>query len=440
MQALEANHRILIVDDNPAIHEDFRKILCADQSGTNDLDEAEAVLFGEATQGPAKPTFEMSSTYQGEEAIQKAGQAREANRPYAVAFVDMRMPPGLDGLATIKRLWEVDPALEIVICTAYSDHPWEKIRAEVGSTAQLLVLKKPFDNIEVLQFATALTEKWNLARHARLRMDTLEQLVAERTKQLVNAHRTKTEFLANVSHELLTPMNGIIGLASVLETANLNQEDRECLEDLKKSGATLLAMLKKVLAFNQIEAGRLKLESKLFDVREVIQSVLTLHAQKAKEKGLALTCRIEPEVPPELRGDPGCLRQVLSDLTENAVKFTERGGATLQAALESGTNEKARVRFAVTDTGIGIPAALLEELNLSFAQIDGSTTRKRGGVGLGLTLARQLIPMMDGTLSCTSEPGKGTTFAFSAVFRKPDAANGAGQERGNDALVAGQKS
>ena len=304
----------------------------------------------------------------------------------------------------------------------------------------MLFLKKPFDNIEVLQFATALTEKWNLARHARLRMDTLEQLVAERTKQLVNAHRTKTEFLANVSHELLTPMNGIIGRAGVLETANLNQEDRECLADLKKSSDTLLAMLRKVLAFNQIEAGRLKLESKLFDVREVVQSVLRLHAQKAKEKGLALTCLIEPEVPPELRGDPGCLRQVLSDLTENAVKFTERGGATLQAALESGTNEKARVRFAVKDTGIGIPAALLEELNLSFAQIDGSTTRKRGGVGLGLTLARQLIPMMDGNLSCASEPGKGTTFAFSAVFRKPDTTRGAGQEGSNGALVAEQKS
>lgn len=196
------NLRILLVDDNPAIHDDFRRILATNDT-TEGLDDDAAALFDTPAQTKLASTlFELQSAHQGQEARDMVRTAVQDGRPYALAFVDMRMPPGWDGLVTIGKLWEIDPELNVVICTAHSDHSWEEIQAELPVRERWLVLKKPFDKIEVLQLAHSLTEKWNLMRIAHAQRATLERMVEERTSELRHALRARDEQLSTLTHEL----------------------------------------------------------------------------------------------------------------------------------------------------------------------------------------------------------------------------------------------
>jgi PAS domain S-box-containing protein len=189
------NNRILLVDDNPAIHEDFRKILLGTPKGRAGLDAMESVLFDQPATRIEATKFHLDSAFQGKEALDKVRQSMIDGRPYAMAFVDVRMPPGWDGVETIERLWQVDPALQVVVCTAYSDYSWEKMTVRLGVNDNLVILKKPFDNIEVLQLAHALTRKWQVTEQAMLRLETLDKMVTERTRALeaTNAELRRSE-------------------------------------------------------------------------------------------------------------------------------------------------------------------------------------------------------------------------------------------------------
>ncbi len=187
------NHRILIIDDNPSIHQDFRKILGpADAKLSKELDADEAALFGEIAHTARPWSFQIDSAFQGEEGLEKVRTAVTNGTPYAVAFVDVRMPPGWDGIETVSRIWQEFPDLQIVICTAYSDYSWDEIAKSIGNTDQMLVLKKPFDNVEVLQMAHALAKKWQLTQMARRQMEELDALVNERTAELRAANERLT--------------------------------------------------------------------------------------------------------------------------------------------------------------------------------------------------------------------------------------------------------
>ena len=209
------NRRILVVDDNQSIHDDFRAILAPDSQSLTDIHEEEAAIFGGTTSAPIGETFAVDSAFQGEEALAMARTALDEGWPYAMAFVDMRMPPGWDGVTTIEKLWELCPDLETAICTAYSDHDWHGIIERLGATSQLLILKKPYDNIEILQFATALTEKWNLARAARARETLLKKTVAERTAELAAVNRDLEQFAYVVSCDLKAPLRWPCGFKCV---------------------------------------------------------------------------------------------------------------------------------------------------------------------------------------------------------------------------------
>jgi len=178
------NNRILLVDDNPAIHEDFRKILLGAAKSRVELDAMESVLFDRPITSLPATVFDLDSAYQGKEALEKVTLALKDGQPFAMAFVDVRMPPGWDGIETIERLWQVDPALQVVVCTAYSDYSWEKMTVRLGVNDNLVILKKPFDNVEVLQLAHALTKKWQVTEQANLRLETLDKMVTERTRAL----------------------------------------------------------------------------------------------------------------------------------------------------------------------------------------------------------------------------------------------------------------
>ena len=178
------NHRILVIDDNRAIHEDIRKILITSSSLRDDLDQDEAALFGDTTVKFRLPIFEIDSAYQGREGVDLIEKSLLEDRPYALAFVDVRMPPGLDGIETIRRIWEKYPDLQIVVCTAFSDYSWEEMLRTLGYSDRMVVLKKPFDNIEVLLLTIAMTEKWRLYQESRLRLEDLKNTLEERNLTL----------------------------------------------------------------------------------------------------------------------------------------------------------------------------------------------------------------------------------------------------------------
>lgn len=455
------NRRILTIDDNEAIHEDYRKILCTG-AGEAELHEHEADLFGEApaSAGIEAPRFEVDAAQQGAQGLEKVCKARQEGRPYAVVFVDVRMPPGWDGVETLERIWAEDPNIQAVICSAYSDYSWPEIIGRLGMKDRLLILKKPFDNIEVRQLACALTAKWNLARQVQHRMDDLEHAVAERTRELkqerdrlhdslarlqqAHAQLLQSEKMASigqlaagVAHEINNPIGFISSnLNSLSEYSTMLTKAVGALTDLANAcaaGSPQIAAqaeeVRKLCAACDLDyitsdldkivgeslEGAHRVRQIVADLRDFAHIDNPDLAEEDINKLLEKTINVawnelkyKAEVAKEFGEIPaipcygGKLGQVFLNLLVNAAQaIKEKGRITVRTGVLGD-----RIWVEVADTGCGIPPENTHRVFEPFF-----TTKDVGqGTGMGLHLAYRIVAAHEGAISVKSKVGEGTTF------------------------------
>jgi signal transduction histidine kinase len=423
------NRRLLVVDDQEVIHFSFRTVFGDSASGM-------------AARDLSNEGYEVDYATSGEEALELVRRDVQTDQPHVLAFIDMYMPDGWDGVETISRLWEVSPELQIVLCTAFTDYTWSQIITRLGKTDQLLILKKPFDKIEVRQLARGLTEKWRLARQLRLNITSLEEMVAARTGELARANarladlinelitardaaeaasRAKTEFLANISHEIRTPMTAIVGYADMLAESQCAPGERvESATTIRRHADQLLTIIDDLLDISRLEAGRMTFDRAQFSPRDMALEVVSLLHVRAEEKNLRLAAEFPGALPASIESDPLRMRQILLNLVGNAIKFTETGEVRITVGVPAGSSAKApQICFEVTDTGIGLSADVLQNLFDCFSQGDMSAKRRFRGIGLGLAISKRLARILGGDISVTSSPGSGSTFRLTVPVRLP---------------------
>jgi signal transduction histidine kinase len=460
----QSNRRILLIDDTPSIHDDFRKILTPAAHQHADLDLLESALFGSEAKRISS-AFELDSAYGGQEGLSKLCEALKNTRPYALAFVDMRMPEGWDGAQTIEHLWEADPRLQVVVCTAYSDYSWEELLERLQAHDRLLILKKPFDNIEVLQMANTLTTKWDMTERAQIQMSYLQEMVEQWTRefrqasealqretderkllenQLMQSEKLASlgQLAAGVAHEINNPtgfissnLGTLAGYFSNLqemlnayqdaEEAIVSQELLERLKSLRerieldflkedipllikesKEGIGRVGQIVKDLKdFSRVDSSQ---EWQLANLQQGIDSTLNIVANELKYKADVIK---EYALVPEVECLPSQINQVLMNLIVNAAQSmgAERGTITIRNGIEGET-----VWVEVADTGLGIAPECLQKIFDPFF-----TTKPVGqGTGLGLSLSYGIVKKHRGDISVRSEVGTGSTFRVTLPIRQ----------------------
>ncbi|MDK2909211.1 MAG: two-component system, sensor histidine kinase [Bacteroidales bacterium] len=351
----------------------------------------------------------------GNEAI-----AKVLNHDFALAIIDIQMP-GMDGYETVTLIRQTAKGkfLPVIFVSAIFKEDFHVVKGiETGAVD---FISKPIDGRilrgKVKVFLDLYLQKRELTRLVREKEIISEQYRIAKEKAEA-ATRAKSIFLANMSHEIRTPMNGIIGMADLLAQTPLTEEQKDYLATIIASGRNLLNIINDILDFSKIESNQVELENIAFNLPAAIDEVIKILTIRANENNVALNVILADNVPRYIKGDPLRLKQIITNLVNNAIKFTYEGSVTVDVGVEKDGDQSVKLLFKVIDTGIGISPEGKEKLFKAFSQADTSTTRKYGGTGLGLAISKSLCEMMDGEIGVESEVGKGSTFWFTAVFEK----------------------
>ncbi len=399
------NHRILLVDDNPAIHQDFRKILRGASGDDSEVDALLEEFLGAEANGASPSTemldleFELTSAHQGEEALDLVRQAKVDGKPFAMAFVDVRMPPGWDGVKTLGEMWKVDPHLQAVVCTAYSDYSYAEMLRKLGQSDRLLILKKPFDPIEVQQLAAALVEKWNVSQEHIQALEEIRAYAASletvnlaltSDKAMSQAFsQTKTDFIVEAGRALELPARRIL---SGIQAASEITGAREELNELAPDAVGMLSLIGQVVDLAELEAGRFSATNAECPMAEALDRVESACTEAAALLGRTIVIDRDPQLPPTGRLDQDRTADLARHLVLGALELCgDQQQLTLEARLE-------------TTGGFGLPKLCLEVL-LPGCHFDGDQKRKMfepfrtSGVLLHLPLARQIARFLHADLS-----------------------------------------
>ena len=417
-----APKRILLVDDNADIHADFRKILEINDNDTS-FNKLKSELFAGTennSESNVVSTYVLDSAYQGKEALEYVKQAKIDREPYALAFVDIRMPPGWDGIETIQQIRAIDKDMQIVICTAYSDYSWKDMIKRLKISDHFLILKKPFEAIEIHQLAAALTKKWELTRLINKQINLLEETVQVRTLELQkakemaeHANLLKSDFLENISHELLTPLTSIIGFSQILKDKDIETvKMREFASYILHSTHQLMFMLNNILTVAKIDSGGMECHYENIDLQALIDEIHNMHPESIKQKNLILNINIDPNLL-NITSDFAKLQQIIFNLLSNAVKFTPSNG---KIDINIKHVDQQQFSIEVIDTGIGISEEDKKKLFVNFQQLDSSTSKYYAGIGMGLALVRHIVESQGGTVGVKSKYGKGSTFYITLPY------------------------
>jgi signal transduction histidine kinase len=414
-----SNRRILLIDDNESIHQDFRKILNPTTPGKAGLASVAAELFGNASGSNLEAPFEIDSAFQGKEGLDLVIRARDDQRPYAMAFVDLRMPPGWDGIETITRIWAEDPHLQVVICTAYSDYSLGEIVGKLGRTDKMLVLKKPFDSVEARQLADALTEKWRLAKESRAKMESLEDRVAVRTRELRDRQQELVEarklelvgkLAGRIAHDFNSLLTSIIGHADLIrQVAHEKSLTYRSAIEIGNSASSAATLTHQLLAYSSKQM--LKIERT--DINDIARTMIPGLRELMGDS--VRVCASATARDPWAMADPAHLDQVLVSLAHNARDAMPQGGTfslttsdvTITGGAEDSENRPGDyLLISISDTGTGITDEVKPHLFEPYF-----TTKGIGqGKGLGLAMCYGVVKQMGGYITVQSEPDKGTTF------------------------------
>jgi signal transduction histidine kinase len=380
--------RILVIDDNPAVRDDFTRILCPRSDGESELARLQAAVFGTTAvrRRSSETVFDLVTCPDGTQGCEVAERARAEGRPYMVAFVDMRMPGGPDGLETIERLWRIDSLLQVVICTAYSDHGWQEIIDRLGASDQLLIIHKPFHPLEVQQLALALSTKWRLRQSERL--SAIGQLAA------------------GIAHELNNPLAVILGFAEGMER-RIGEGDPLWLPvtSITREAQRCRGLVQELLTFSRI--ARPTPED--VDLNALVSASAVLLEARCRNQDVQVVQDLASP-PPRLEAQRSQLQQILVNLGTNALDAM-RGGGTL--TLRTRTLEGYAVLLEVADTGEGMTDSVREQIFEPFF-----TTKEVGeGTGLGLSIVREIVQQHQGSIGVDSAPGRGTTMSIRLPIR-----------------------